>query len=320
MSVYPIADLPQPTKDRRQAAQDIQRWGFTLLEDAMSPVEVETLRLTLQDLARREKEAGLAFEDGGPRQQWGDFTAQTGRDPRDKFRAAAGGVNQRIWMIINKGRPFVDLLYNEQILAMVKLLLGESFLLSSHGANIAKQGGVKMPLHTDQWWMPAPIARAPNPLPLGSITRQETPLPPAVEPPLISPCACVNVLWYLRDFSEHTGSTRVLPGSHLSGRQPREADDVPGKVVSVAGKAGTALVIDGRIWHGTGANVTLHDRLTVITTFCGPQFRPQENYFVGVKPEILAQADDHLKSLLGYRIWHSYGRTEDPTAQFVNPG
>ena len=317
--MYQNADLPQPTKDMAQASQDIQQWGFTLLEDAISPADVKVLEHALQDLARQEQEAGLAFEDGGPKQQWGDFKAQAGMNPRDKFRAAAGGVNQRIWMIINKGRPFVDLLYNARVLAMVELLLGENFLLSSHGANIAKQGGVKMPLHTDQWWMPAPIVQAPNPLPVGSITRQKTPPLPDAEPLVVAPCACVNVLWYLRDFNEDMGSTRVLPGSHLSGRQPRDADDVPGAVISVAGKAGTVLVIDGRIWHGTGANVTSNDRLTAITTFCGPQFRPQENYFVGVKPEVLAQADDHLKRLLGYKIWHSYGRTEDPTANFVTP-
>ncbi len=313
------ADLPQPTQDMAQASQDMQQWGFTLLEDAIPASDVKVLEQALQDLARQEQEAGLAFEDGGPQQQWGDFKAAEGLNPRDKFRAAAGGVNQRIWMIVNKGCPFVELLYNERVLAMVTLLLGENFLLSSHGANIAKQGGVKMPLHTDQWWMPAPVVQAPNPLPVGSITRQDAPLLPDAVPPVVAPCACVNVLWYLRDFNEHTGSTRVLPGSHLSGRQPRETDDVPEKVISVAGRAGTVLVIDGRIWHGTGANVTPRDRLTVITTFCGPQFRPQENYFVGVRPEVLARADDHLKSLLGYRIWHSYGRTEDPTAHFVTP-
>ncbi len=310
-------DLPRPTKDMEQSTRDIHRWGCTLLKDPIAPAEVKVLAQALQDLAKREKEAGLAFEDGGPKQQWGDFKAENGMDPRDKFRAMSGGVNQRIWMIINKGRPFVDLLYNERVLAVVKLLLGENFLLSSHGANIAKQGGVKMPLHTDQWWMPAPIAQAPNPLPIGSITRQNTPPLLAADPPTVSPCACVNVLWYLRDFNEDTGSTRILPGSHLSGRQPSASDDVPGKVVSVEGEAGTVLVIDGRIWHGTGANVTPNDRLTVISTFCGPQFRPQENYFIGTKPEVLAQADDHLRALLGYKIWHSYGRTEDPTARFV---
>ncbi len=312
--------LPRPTRDQAQAAQDIQTWGYTLLADAIPAADVDILASALATLAHQELASGTAFEDGGPRQQWGDFKTTNGLHPRERFRSAAGGVNQRIWMIHNKGKPFVDLLYNERVLAMVHLLLGDNFLLSSHGANIAKQGGVKMPLHTDQWWMPPPIAAAANPLPIGSITRQHTVAPPAAQPTLIAPCACVNVLWYLCDFDATIGSTRVVPGSHLSGRQPRPEDDREEQVVSVAGKAGTVLVIDGRIWHGTGANVTERDRLTVITTFCGPQFRPQENYFVGTDKSVLDQADDHLRSLLGFKIWHSYGRTENPVATFVDEG
>ena len=47
-----------------------------------------------------------------------------------------------------------------------------NYLLSSYGANIAKPGGIAMNLHTDQWWMPEPIHRNPNPVPAGSLTRE----------------------------------------------------------------------------------------------------------------------------------------------------
>ena len=272
--------LPAATTDPEQALADLHVHGFTLLEGVLSPQETGMLAETLQSVAARELSAGEAFQDGGPRQQWGDFQEVDGLTARDKFRAAAGGVNQRVWMIVNKGPCFVDLLSKEPVLHLVRALLGECFQLSSHGANIARKGGVPMPLHTDQWWMPAPVEADVNPMPVGSIRRDAAPVPPAAEPALIAPCACVNVLWYLRDFSEKTGSTRVVPGSHLFGYQP-PADYSETETVSVAGKAGTVLVIDGRIWHGTGANATDNDRLTVLTTFCGPQYRPQENYFVG---------------------------------------
>lgn len=309
--------LPAATTDPEQALADLHVHGFTLLEGVLSPQETGMLAETLQSVAARELSAGEAFQDGGPRQQWGDFQEVDGLTARDKFRAAAGGVNQRVWMIVNKGPCFVDLLSKEPVLHLVRALLGECFQLSSHGANIARKGGVPMPLHTDQWWMPAPVEADVNPMPVGSIRRDAAPVPPAAEPALIAPCACVNVLWYLRDFSEKTGSTRVVPGSHLFGYQP-PADYPETETVSVAGKAGTVLVIDGRIWHGTGANATDNDRLTVLTTFCGPQYRPQENYFVGTSPEVLANADEHLRTMLGYRIWHGYGRTENPVAEFVD--
>ena len=46
-------------------------------------------------------------------------------------------------------------------------------------------------------------------------------------PDAIAPAACSNVIWMLDDFTEANGATRVVPGSHLSGRQPdaeRDAD------------------------------------------------------------------------------------------------
>ena len=213
--------LPTVTTDSTQALKDLHEYGFTLLEGVLNQSETTTLADTLQSVAAHEISHGEAFQDGGPRQQWGDFKAVEGLTARDKFRAEAGGINQRIWMIVNKGDCFVDLLAKEPVLKLVNALLESITNSSSHGANIARKGGVKMPLHTDQWWMPAPIEVGVNPMPVGSIRRDCAPEPPTAEPSLIAPCACVNVLWYLRDFSEETGSTRVVPGSHLLATSPR---------------------------------------------------------------------------------------------------
>lgn len=49
------------------------------------------------------------------------------------------------------------------------------------------------------------------------------------------------------------------------------------ETVAAKSPAGTAMVFDGSLWHGTGANVSDVNRYGLLTTFCGPQFRPQEN-------------------------------------------
>ena len=72
-------------------------------------------------------------------------------------------------------------------------------------------------------------------------------------------------------------------------------------------------------WHGTGANIGGGERRAVLTTFCAPQFRPQENYTVGTRSEVLARADDDLRTLLGFKIWNAYGRTGHPTDKFISP-
>ena len=83
--------------------------------------------------------------------------------------------------------------------------------------------------------------------------------------------------------------------------------------VAGTGPAGTALVFDGRVWHGTGANVTADDRrYGVLTYFCRPWMRPQENYTLSTHPDVVDTLDDELRALLGLRVWRTLGGVEGP--------
>ncbi len=310
-------NLPGATEDIEQAKRDIDRFGYSLIANALEQPVVEAARDRLIEQAAAELEQGAAFEDGGPKQQWGAFTDGRGRLRQQAYTAAAGGVNQRVWMLVNKGRIFRQILSTASARAVVGHLLGNDYQLSSYSANIAKPGGVAMNLHTDQWWMPNPIEPGPSPLPAGSITRQRTNLEPEKLPSMIAPCVCVNIMWMLCDFSAENGGTRFVPGSHLRGRPPGE-QDAEEETLAAEGPAGTAMVFDGRLWHGTGANCSDVNRYGLLTTFCGPQFRPQENFTIGTRPEVLAEASPDLLALLGFKIWSGYGRVESPVAEFVS--
>ena len=309
--------LPKATSDMEQAKSDILEYGYCLIANALEPEVVGAALERLKEQAAAELEQGAAFEDGGPKQQWGAFTDGKGRPKQDTYTAAAGGVNQRVWMLVNKGRIFRQILFTENVRAVVDHVLGEEYLLSSYSANIAKPGGVAMNLHTDQWWMPHPVDREPSPLPVGSITRERSNLRREGTPEMIAPCVCVNVMWMLNDFSAENGGTRFVPGSHLRGRPPR-ANDGEGEILAAEGAAGTAMVFDGRLWHGTGANVSSGNRYGLLSTFCGPQFRPQENFTIGSRPEMLTDATPELLALLGFKIWSGYGRVESPVAEYVS--
>ena len=309
--------LPKATSDMEQAKSDILEYGYCLIANALEPEVVGAALERLKEQAAAELEQGAAFEDGGPKQQWGAFTDGKGRPKQKAYTAAAGGVNQRVWMLVNKGRIFRQILFTENVRAVVDHVLGEEYLLSSYSANIAKPGGVAMNLHTDQWWMPHPVDREPSPLPVGSITRERSNLRGEGAPEMIAPCVCVNVMWMLNSFSEENGGTRFVPGSHLRGRPPR-ANDGEGEILAAEGAAGTAMVFDGRLWHGTGANVSSGNRYGLLTTFCGPQFRPQENFTIGSRPEMLADATPELLALLGFKIWSGYGRVESPVAEYIS--
>ena len=77
------------------------------------------------------------------------------------------------------------------------------------------------------------------------------------------------------------------------------------------------VLLDGRTWHGTGVNKTSSDRAAILSSWCGPQFRPQENYLLGIDPCVYKKANNDLLKLLGFKIWNGYGRTENPTDEFV---
>lgn len=194
-----------------------------------------------------------------------------------------GGANQRVWNLPSKGQVFLDLLRTPIVRTLARHVLEGDYCLSSHTANIAGPGGEQMVLHSDQGYTPRQIDMA----------------------------LTVNVMWMLVDFTDANGATRVVPGSHRRTAEPPR--DEPVATVAGEGPAGTALVFDGRIWHGTGANVTTDEhRFGVLTYFCRPWMRPQENYTLSTHPDVVAGLDDELRQLLGFRVWRTLGGVQGP--------
>ncbi len=308
-----------PTADHDRARQDLDDHGYCLLANALSKQQIAQLKQRLIEQAQAEKSAGHAFEDGGPSQQWGTFLDEQGRVRPEAFKESNGGVNQRVWMLPNKGQVFLDLLDNQRPLDLVHHVLGDEILISSFTANIAKPGGVEMPLHTDQWWLPQPTRRDARDLPAGSITRSRFGDPGGENATHIAPAVVSNIIFMLDDFTAENGATHVVPGSHRKGRHPDAEVDADVESVQACAPAGTALITDGRVWHGTGANMSTHPRHAVLITFCGPQFRPQENFVAGTRKEVVASASPKVLALLGFKVWWGYGRTEHPTDEFINP-
>ncbi len=54
----------------------------------------------------------------------------------------------------------------------------------------------------------------------------------------------------LSDFTAENGGTRLVPRNHLLGQQPDADQERDVEAVAAEGPAGTALVLDGRTWHG----------------------------------------------------------------------
>jgi ectoine hydroxylase-related dioxygenase (phytanoyl-CoA dioxygenase family) len=113
----------------------------------------------------------------------------------------------------------------------------------------------------------------------------------------------------LDDFTEANGATRVVPGSHRF-EDPMGYVRAGGATVAAEGAAGTALIFDGRLLHGTGANTSAAPRRGLIAYFCQPFVRQQENFMLSLDPALRAAASDELLALLGFRCWNTLGMVE----------
>ena len=307
---------PDSTADTEQAKRDLRKFGFCLIKDAITGDFITESKNRLLEQAAAEEEMGLSFRDGGPDQE---IKMKDDRIDQSSFSEKNGGVNQRLWMLANKGQCFRDMVVHPLVDELVGHILGKEFILSTHSANIAKPGGVRMGLHTDQWWMPQPIKPQEDYLRPSEIKRSAA--YSFIEPDEtlgISPPVVANCMWMLTDFSKSNGATELVAGSHLSGAHPDQQDQTVYPILNAEAKAGTLMVFDGRLWHGTGANTGNSDRLGVLTTFCSPQFRQQENQTLGLDRDLWESCSEKLKSRLGFKVWNAYGRIESSMDHMID--
>ena len=244
--------------DFRQAKSDLATHGLCLLEGALDPGRVSQLRSLIMELAEREIADGTdyVYEDGS---------------------------NQRIWSLLRKGEPFIELAKDPTVMKLMNHLLGFGFLLSNLDVNIAGPGGPPMFMHADQSFLPPPW-----PFPV-----------------------VANVMWMLDDFTPENGATRVVPESHRLERGPDYGpEDMARPTVPVCAPAGTAMVFEGRLWHQTGPNTTADQRrVGILAYYCRPFVRQQENFYASLPPEILERTkeDPELRQLIGWDHYLSLG-------------
>ena len=263
---YATGELPEPTDDIEQLRSDLETFGFCLVADALTPKQLDTFRARVDEQARAERRLRLA-----------GFTS-----------ASPDGIptNQFLIALANKGCCFADAIeFSERSVARGELLdqlttemLGRDFICNSAAAAIAGPNGTPQALHCGQSMIPKPW------------------------PPW--PYECF-VGFLLDDFSEQNGGTLVIPRSHRilteCGNDP--VPPLP-PTANVTGPAGSALIMDGRLVHGTGANFTDALRRLIILTFHKPFIRQQEQWGLTLRPDVYANASDKLKARLGFRAWH----------------
>jgi ectoine hydroxylase-related dioxygenase (phytanoyl-CoA dioxygenase family) len=185
--------------------------------------------------------------------------------------------NVRVWNLLNRNPVFAELAEHPLALQIVRACIGWPALLSNISGNITGPGAAAGVLHADQIFVPEPWPALPQ--------------------------GC-NVAWCIDDFTSDNGATEVVVGSHHWHRPPTAAD-AEVQLCKVEASAGSILAFESRIWHRSGANTSGdRQRAAVFPFYSTPIYRPQENWFLSLTPEVVARASPTLLTLLAY---HSEG-------------
>ena len=299
MAIWSAEELPQPTGEAARLESDLFEYGYCVISNALHPASLESVRDRLLEQAEAGRTLGYEFRDHAELEQ---------------------STNQWVYMVVNKGKVFAQLFEHPLVVRLMTMLLGSEYQLSASDGRIVHPGNTPQTMHSGQWFIPSTVMPGERVPSAGAITRTDQGASEATiaEHP-IQPFMQANVLWMLSDFTEANGATRVTLRSHWSGKQPDPAASDTIETVAAVAPAGSALVLDGRTWHGAGINQTNHSRAALATSYCVPQLRPMENYSLGSLPEVLTDASPALLTRLGRKPWSGYGSVGDPQAEFVDP-
>jgi len=182
---------------------------------------------------------------------------------------------------------FRDLVQNDTALDAARAVVGQEVIVANCTANIALPGAQSMMLHSD----------------LAFILPE----------PWLHPWS-VNVVWCLTDVTPENGSTLYIPGSHLW----RTQADVPGNakelLVPFEASAGSVIVMDGRLWHTSGSNITENEERALLFAYYSASFmRPMINWTAAIPGALQETFGPRLRQLLGLDV---FANTHDEELEF----
>ncbi len=209
-----------------------------------------------------------------------DLDEEEGEDAGKEVHQEDGTA--RLANLVNKD-PLFDLIWtNPRLLAAMSHVLDGDLKLSSLNARASLPGHGLQALHCD-----------------GSPTNPD--FAPLSENGRKRFLGC-NSIWLLSDFTPENGATRLVPGSHRSGLDPRQDLDDPQAPhpdeMLVLGKAGTVFVFNAFTWHGGTLNRSDSPRHALHCYFCRrglPQQTDQQHF---LRPETAARLSEAQRVIL----------------------
>jgi len=114
----------------------------------------------------------------------------------------------------------------------------------------------------------------------------------------------IAAMWALDDFTLENGATRVVPGSQGN----RESRDVKSTdIIQAEMPQGSVLFYPGPTLHGGGANHSPAPRPGLITTYSLGWLRQEENQYLDIPAERLAELSPEVKKIAGFDMYSARG-------------
>jgi ectoine hydroxylase-related dioxygenase (phytanoyl-CoA dioxygenase family) len=204
------------------------------------------------------------------RSRLAELTAEEGERAGLEVHQEAG--TDRLADLVNKDPVFEVCFTDPRLLACVAYVLGE-FKLSSLNFRAALPGQGLQELHAEG----------------GPVTD-------------LAQFQVCNSIWLLDDFTAGNGATRVVPGSHLSGKSPGDVladrrDPHPSQVLLTA-PAGTVVVFNSHLWHGGTVNRSSLPRRALHSYFTRRGNGQQLDQRKYIRPETLARLSPAARFIL----------------------
>ena len=279
--------------------------------DKALPVETKDLRRLREDFYRW---GYCLIEDGVSPEQCERLRARVvdqAAAERALGIAHMGAAQQHVWALVNKSDDVVACMEHDpaavQAGPMIERLLDEALGAGWHHlsfiSNISYPGCHPQGLHQDQ----------------SLIAPYVTPQAPVL----------INTVYILQDVNEVNGGTLIIPGSHrLNGTGGEQYGPLP-RAINLEARAGTILMMDGRVLHGGAVNRSDKLRYILTNSVVRPWVRQQEEFLLTIRPEVLARASDKFLMRCGFQStagrsmvegygYSGNGRTGDPNGALVH--
>lgn len=189
--------------------------------------------------------------------------------------------NVRVFYLLELDAIFREMIEHPTAVDMVKSVLGENYLISNFTANIARPGSKSMGLHSDQ---------------------------SLVSPDPWLTVNALNCIWCLTDCYFENGATLYIPGSNKWERRGDIPKNAKQMLKPFEAKAGSVIVMDGRVWHTSGQNITAdQDRALLFGYYTAPFLRQQVNWTKKLSKEVQDSMSPEFQERLGLGITANLG-------------